>query len=84
MGRKEKLIHKLKSNPKDFSFDELETLLRYFSYSKSNKGKTSGSRVLFVSENHRAILIHKPHPDNLLKAYQVKQIVELLTKEGLI
>ena len=84
MGRKEKLISKLKTNPKDFYFEELESLLRYCSYRRSDKGKTSGSRVLFVSEKHRAILIHKPHPDNLLKAYQVKQIVELLTKEGLI
>ena len=29
MGQKEKLIKKLKSRPKDFTFDEAETLLGY-------------------------------------------------------
>lgn len=63
MGQKEKLIAKLKSSPKDFTFGDAETLLGYFEYCKSNKGKTSGSRVIFTSESHRAkILLHKPHP----------------------
>ena len=45
MGQKEKLIKKLKSVPKDMTFEEVETLLRYLTYLRSNKGKTSGSRV---------------------------------------
>lgn len=85
MGKKEKLINHLKSKPKDFTFDELETLLGYFSYSKTNKGKTSGSRVIFTSsENRPAIMLHKPHPGNELKLYQVQQIIEILKQEGLI
>lgn len=39
MGQKEKLIQRLKSKPKDLTFDDLETLLRYFDYLRSNKGK---------------------------------------------
>ena len=62
MGQKEKLIQKLKSKPKDFTFDEAETLLKYLNYVRSNKGKTSGSRVMFINEDHEAILLHKPHP----------------------
>ena len=84
MGKKEKLIQRLKSRPKNFTFDEAETLLGYLSYSKSNKGKTSGSRVIFSSENHAAILLHKPHPGNELKKYQVQQLIETLQQEGLI
>ena len=52
MGKKEKLIERLKSKPKDFTFDEAETLLGYLSYHRSNKGKTSGSRVIFTSTEH--------------------------------
>ena len=52
MGQKEKLVKKLRSRPKDFTFDEAEALLKYFSYSCSNKGRTSGSRVMFVSDEH--------------------------------
>lgn len=84
MGQKEKLIQKLKSKPKDFTFDEAETLLQYLDYFRSNKGKTSGSRVVFVSREHGSILLHKPHPQKELKAYQIKQLIETLEQEGLI
>ena len=84
MGQKEKLIQRLKSKPKDFTFDEAETLLGYLSYVRSNKGKTSGSRVMFISEEHEAILLHKPHPQKELKAYQIKQLIVILEQEGLI
>ncbi len=84
MGQKEKLIQRLKSKPKDFTFDEAETLLRYLSYVRLNKGKTSGFCVMFTSEEHKAILLHKPHPQKELKAYQIKQLIEVLEQEGLI
>jgi len=77
VGQKEKLIAKLKSNPKSFAFSEAETLLGYFSYYRSNKGKTSGSRVMFTSETHKTkIILHKPHPRKELLEYQIKQLVE--------
>ena len=84
MGKKEKLIKRLLSLPKDFTFNEAETLLNYLSYSRSNKGKTSGSRVIFLSDTHSPILLHKLHPNNELKNYQVKQLVQILKDEGLI
>ena len=83
MGKKEKLIARLKSNPKDFTFDEMQTLLIYFGFEMSNKGKTSGSRVKFIKGNV-PIILHKPHPRNYLLEYQVKQITEILEKENLI
>ena len=52
MCQKEKLIEKLKSKPKTFTFEDAESLLGYFNYHRSNKGKTSGSRVMFSSEDH--------------------------------
>lgn len=84
MGKKEKLIQRLKSKPKDFTFDEAETLLGYLSYQRSNKGKTSGSRVIFTSETHCSILLHKPHPNNQLKNYQIQQLIDTLVQEDLI
>ena len=84
VGKKDKLIKKLKSKPKDFTFEEAETLLDYLTYSRSNKGKTSGSRVMFVSESYAPILLHKPHPRKELLDYQVKQLLEMLEQEGLI
>ena len=34
MGQKEKLIQRLKSKPKDFTFDDAETLLNYLGQNK--------------------------------------------------
>ena len=85
MGQKEKLIARLKSIPKDFTFDEAELLLGYLTYRRYNKGKTSGSRVIFISDEYKSkILLHKPHPRKELLEYQVRQLVEQLEQEGLI
>ena len=84
MGQKEKLIQRLKSKPKDFTFDDVEALMGYLTYTRSNKGKTSSSRVMFVSPEHPPIMMHKPHPRKELLAYQVKQLLEILEQEGLI
>ena len=83
MGRKEKLIEKLKSNPKDFTFEEMKTLLEMLGFVMSNKGKTSGSRVKFIKDKV-PIILHKPHPRKELLGYQVKQIIEVLEREDLI
>ncbi len=83
MGKKEKLIARLKSNPKDFTFEEMQTLLIYLGFEMSNKGKTSGSRVKFIKDNI-PIILHKPHPRKELLEYQVKQILDVLEQEGLI
>ena len=45
MGQKEKLIEKLKSRSRSFTFNDATRLLGFLDYSMSNKGKTSGSRV---------------------------------------
>ena len=79
MGQKEKLIERLKSRPKDFTFEEAETLLGYFGYSRSDKGRTSGSRVMFVNEGYHSILLHKE-----LLSYQVKALRDVLEEEGLL
>lgn len=83
MGQKENLIQLLKLKPKDFTFEDAETLLKYLDYVRSNKGKNSGSRVIFISEEHGSILLHKPHPQKELKSYQIKQLIEILEQEGL-
>ncbi|MDR2562488.1 MAG: type II toxin-antitoxin system HicA family toxin [Prevotellaceae bacterium] len=77
MSTKDKLIARFKKHPKDFTFDELVKLLRHLGYSINNKGKTSGSRVEFESSDD-SFVIHKPHPDNTMKEYQMKLILKYL------
>ena len=83
MGKKEKMIERLKSNPKDFTFDEMRTALESLGFEISNQGKTSGSRVKFMKGNI-AISLHKPHPRKELLEYQIKQVLEILEKENVI
>ena len=83
MGKKEKLIERLKSKPKDFTFDEMQNLLELLGFEMSNKGKTSGSRVKFKM-GHVPISLHKPHPRKELLKYQINIVLEVLEKEGLI
>ena len=83
LGKKEKLIKRLLSAPKDFTFDEMQTLLEILGFEMSNKGKTSGSRVKFYKGNI-IIILHKPHPRKELLEYQIKQIIEKLSEEEFI
>ena len=84
MGKKEKLMERLLSSPADFTFRELESLLSYWGYQVCNKGRTSGSRIAFISDKYPSILLHKPHSRNYLLNYQVKEVIVLLRKEGLL
>jgi len=85
VSKLKKLIIRLKSKPKDFTYDELRKILLGLGYNEDSKGKTSGSRVAFIHPDSLHIIrLHKPHPGNILKAYQIEQIVDELTRRSLI
>ena len=84
MTKKEKLQERLLSCPSDFTWAELKNLLLSFGYRESNVGKTSGSRVRFISHVYSPILLHKPHPKPAMKIYMLKQVIEQLNKEELL
>ena len=81
MSRTEKLKDRLRSRPRDFTWAELVRVLRSLGY-KEVEG--SGSRKCFVGDGLPRIRLHAPHPGNELRAYQVKDVVELLTEHGLL
>lgn len=82
MTKVEKLIDRIKRKPKDFSFDELRKLLSVLGYSEK---QGAGSRVVFINEklDHK-IKLHKPHPGNLLRHYQLELISRELRQKGLV
>lgn len=84
MGTKEKLRDRFLKMPSDFTFDEMIRLLEGYGYVKSDKGRTSGSRVIFKNGDKRPIMLHKPHPGNIVKGYAMKQIYDDLKEAGLI
>lgn len=85
MSQKEKLIKRLKNKPRDFTFEEAERLLGYFGYERFDKGRTSGSRVVFISNGDaQPVYLHRPHPRKELLEYQVRYLLEQLEQEGLL
>jgi len=55
MTKKEKLKERLLSCSSDFTWAELKSLLLSLGYRDNNVGKTSGSRVRFISDEHSPI-----------------------------
>ncbi|MDR0794431.1 MAG: type II toxin-antitoxin system HicA family toxin [Chitinophagaceae bacterium] len=85
MAKIDKLIERLLSIPKDFTYMELAKILNHFGYIETTKGKTSGSRVMFIHEKiETPVRLHKPHPKPILKEYVIKQIIEELKKQKFI
>ncbi len=85
MSKKDKLIDRLLKRPSDFKYDEVRVLLGRLGYKEDAMGRTSGSRVAFVNnETKHIIRFHKPHPGNILKRYQIDQLIEELRNQGVI
>lgn len=83
MGQFEKEIERLKCVPSDYTFKEIQNVLEHLGYRLCSKGKTSGSRLMFYRENDEAkILVHRPHPSDIMKEYSIKQILGQLKEHG--
>ena len=79
MGQQQKLLDRLRSHPKDFTWSELKRLLGSLGYEEE---AGSGSRRKFVHRNGVVISLHEPHPRKELKSYQVRAVLEHLKQEG--
>jgi len=83
MSQKEKLIKRFSSLPKDFTYDELRSMLGYFGYEEDTT--PSGSRIRYYNIKTKDIItLHKPHPGNIMKMYKLKEIKEKLEGQELI
>jgi hypothetical protein len=60
ISKKEKLIARFLTMPSDFHYDEMVKLLGFFDFEEVKKGKTSGSRVKFISAKGVPIMLQNP------------------------
>ena len=81
----EKLIDRFRRMPTDFSWNELEKLLRHFGFEPLGTGGSGGSRRKFFNREKRSLItLHEPHPRPILKEYQLKEVFEKLTEGGFL
>jgi len=78
------LIERLLSCPKDLTWEELITVLTHYGFIELKKGKTGGSRRKFADETGNIIILHKPHPANIVKQYAIRYVIEYLNETGKI
>ena len=85
MNKKEKLVKRFRTLPKDFTFEEVVTLFQIYGFSLENKGITSGSRIKFYNkQDENAFIMHKPHPSNIIKGYMMRDILNYLLHNNYI
>ena len=85
MSRRDKLLRRFPSRPADFGFDEMSRLLEDLGYQKMPSGRTAGSRVAFLDRKSGHIIrLHRPHPGNTVKKYQMELIEDAQRARGLI
>ena len=86
-----KQIERLKSLTNDYSFKKAKSLAEKLGYTIQTKGSTSGSRIMFVKNIYNIdgillctlkILLHKPHPGDIMKLYAVKDFLYALERNG--
>ena len=83
MSKLDKAKQRILLKPKDYTYTEARYLLSQIGFEEHQKGRTSGSRVKFYrATDGRMILLHKPHPGDVMKQGAVKQLVEYLIKIG--
>lgn len=82
MSRQEKLLQRLLSKPKNFTWDELKKLLGLYNYQLING---SGSRRKFIHKDSKQVIsLHEPHPQNIIKSYVIDDVINKLTELGYI
>ena len=79
MSRAGKAIQRLLSSPKDFTWQELKTIMESFGYElKTGDGS---ARKFIHPVSKVTLMLHEPHPSGILKVYQVRAAVKLLKQE---
>ena len=79
MSRQEKAVQRLLARPNDFAWGELKTVMQSFGYELTTVG---GSGRKFVRQGSKSFMVHEPHPQKILKAYQIRALIEFLRVQG--
>ena len=81
MAKKDKLLARLFSKPKDFEWSELKALLKGLGFEEVGG---TGSRVKIHDPRSGGIInLHRPHPGNVVKQYVLDRVIEESKDRGI-
>ena len=85
MSRIDTLLNRMQAlpTPANIRYSEVKKVMSHFGYVESNKGATSGSRVKFYHPETKAVLLlHKPHPEDVMPKAAVETVIQFLKERG--
>ena len=81
MSKKKKLLNRFLEVPSDFTWRELIIVLKLLGYHQVANGMTGGSRRRFVNTEGKVMLLHEPHPIDIVKKYVIRLIIDQCKEE---
>lgn len=80
MTKRNKSVARLITKPADFAWGELLHVMDLFGYQMKTTG--GSGRKFIKPHTAKSFMVHEPHPQKLLKAYQVREVIAFLKQEG--
>lgn len=86
MSKKEKLLQRFLVRPcvTDFAWDDFVTLMKQLGFKLDEKSGGSHKHFVLDTDNNKVIDTYRPHPNGLLKAWQIKEVTNKLKEWQLI
>lgn len=79
MSKLQKAIDRLLAKPVDYTWDELMSLKTALGYELRASG--GSSRKFYDPATQALFFMHEPHPSKILKAYQVRAVIQFLRQQ---
>jgi hypothetical protein len=79
VSRLQKTVARLLAKPVDYTWDELLSLMIALGY--EHRTSSGSGRKFFDPVSKALFFMHEPHPSRVLKAYQVRAVIQFLRKE---
>ncbi|MGB8260331.1 MAG: type II toxin-antitoxin system HicA family toxin [Terracidiphilus sp.] len=79
MSKLQKAIHRLAGRPTDYTWEELVSLMAALGFELRTAG--GSGRKFFDPASGALLLLHEPHPAEVLKAYQIRAVLQFLRQE---
>ena len=79
VSKLQKAIARLSTKPMDYAWDELLSLMIAMGYEL--RTSVGSGRKFFDPATKTLLFLHEPHPSRILKAYQVRAVIQFLRHE---